>query len=59
MFRRLLIATGVLALAVPTYAYAAPGDEDPTDRFAKAPSSGKIAADLRPTNPSRRSCSRR
>ena len=53
MFRRLLIATGVLALAVPTYAYAAPGDEDPTDRFAKAPSSGKIAADLRPTNPSR------
>ena len=47
MYRRILIATGVLALAVPTHAYAAPGD-DPSDRFAKAPSSGKIAAAIRP-----------
>ncbi|MDQ7992330.1 MAG: S8 family serine peptidase, partial [Propionicimonas sp.] len=46
MYRRILIATGVLALAVPAYAYAAPGDA--IDRFERTGSSGRIDSDIRP-----------
>ncbi len=51
MFRRILIATGILALAIPTYAYADPGDA--TDRFERAGSSGRIDSDIRPQGVSR------
>jgi len=46
LYRKLLIATGVLALAVPTAAYAAPGDG--IDRFDRSESSGVIDSDIRP-----------
>lgn len=46
MFRKLLIATGVLALAFPATANAAPGDSP--DRFEKADSAGKIDSVVRP-----------
>ena len=46
MFRKLLIATGVLALAFPATAHAAPGTS--ADRFEKAGSAGKVDSTLRP-----------
>ena len=46
MFRKLLIATGVLALAFPATALAAP--DDSLDRFEKAPSAGKVDSAVRP-----------
>ena len=46
MFRKLLIATSVLALAFPVTAQAAPGD--PSDRFEKSPSAGKVDSAVRP-----------
>ncbi len=51
MYRKLLIATGVLALAFPATANAAPGDS--LDRFEKAESSGKIDSTVRPRSLSR------
>ena len=46
MFRRLLIATGVLALAFPATAYAAPSD--PSDRYEKTGSARKVDSSVRP-----------
>ncbi len=46
LFRKLLIATGVLALAFPATAYAAPGNSP--DRFEKAGSAGKVDSAIRP-----------
>ncbi|MFZ1412449.1 MAG: hypothetical protein WAS07_13415 [Micropruina sp.] len=46
--RKILLATTVLALAVPSVAFAAPGP-DP-DRFDKAESTGRIATDFRPAS---------
>jgi subtilisin family serine protease len=46
LFRKVLIATGVLALAFPAAAYAAPGDSP--DRFEKASSAGKVDSAIRP-----------
>ena len=46
LFRRLLIATGVLALAFPATAYAAPSD--PSDRYEKTGSARKVDSSVRP-----------
>ena len=46
LFRKLLIATGVLALALPATAYAAPGDSP--DRFEKSGAAGKVDSAVRP-----------
>ncbi|NMD47166.1 MAG: hypothetical protein GYA85_10435, partial [Propionibacterium sp.] len=43
--RKILIATGALALTVPTVAYA-----DPTDRFEDAPSSSRIGTTFKPAS---------
>ena len=52
MYRKLLIATGALALALPSVAaYAAPAD--PAGRFDKAPSAGRIDAKLTPKSASK------
>ncbi len=52
MYRKLLIATGALALAIPSVAaYAAPAD--PAGRFDKAPTAGRIDARLTPKSASK------